>query len=101
MALSGILVMALQLGWQPVPAAAEDPALAAPEPSESNACGADLQACTTAAGTAWCCPVQASGAHLCCGAVVGVCHACDIEALPDEVHSPVAVPIPGELPRAE
>jgi hypothetical protein len=99
--LAAILVVVLQLAWPPLPAGAEDPEPAAPEPIEANACGADLQACTTAVGDAWCCPVQASGAYLCCGAVAGVCHACDVEALPDEVQSPVEVPIPSELPRAE
>lgn len=93
--------LAVALGAMPGPAGAEDLDPAPPEPRAELACGSDQQACSTGDGAAWCCPVQATGAMVCCGAVAGVCHACDLEQLPDEVRTPVQPPSPADLPRVE
>jgi hypothetical protein len=101
--IAAILLTALLLGFQslPVPAGAEDSEPAPLEAGEANSCGADLQACSAGDSAAWCCPIQASGAYVCCGAMAGVCHACDVDELPDDRQVPVQVPTPADLPHAE
>jgi len=95
------VALALALGTASGRARAEEPEFAPPEASEVPHCGPDLQACSAGDGARWCCPLQSTGAEVCCGAVAGVCHACDLEQLPDRVPSPVQPLTPAELPRVE
>jgi len=95
------LALTLALGAVAGLAGAEDPDPAPPGPPAVRACGAGQQSCSAGDGATWCCPVQSTGAMVCCGAVADVCHACDLEQLPDEVQIPIKSPSSADLPRIE
>jgi hypothetical protein len=89
------LLVAFLLGLAPGQAGAEDEEPAPPAPPASSdpdadACRAEHQKCSAGDGATWCCPLQSTGAHVCCGAVANVCHACDVDD-----HG-VEIPVPKE-----
>jgi hypothetical protein len=83
------LTVTLALALLPGSAAGENGAEPPPTASEpAHPCLADQQQCSAGPDATWCCPRESNGAYVCCGAVAGVCNACDVDDPGDELPPP-------------